>query len=218
MWSTPDEMLKAADEVLEEALSYGYVSIGRELQEEAIARVTSFQSQIEQQRKAAIVRKDEESADLAWIVGRFAAGICEFLSMWVHIKNDQMESAWDALVNAQGNLEAALKLRHAEGLFHLNRNLHAIEILLFPPCKFVSSSILYGSTDCGICGSEYGECDHVSGRLYMGEMCCQVVRNIMHADHVAIVDHPEDKRLRFPAVVNGEDRCSLTRRKRVVPG
>jgi hypothetical protein len=218
MWSTPEEMLKVADEVLKEALSYGYVSIGSELQEEAIARVKSLQSQIEQHRKDAIARKDEESANLAWIVGCFADGICEFLSMWIHIKNDQMESAWDALINAQGNLEAALKLRHAEGLSRLNRNLYAIEKVLFPPCMFVSSSILYGSADCSICGSEYGECDHVSGRLYMGEMCCRVVRNIMHIDHVAIVDYPDDKRLRFPALVNGEDRCSLTRRKRVVPG
>ncbi len=51
----------------------------------------------------------------------------------------------------------------------------------------------------------------------MGEMCYQVVRNIGNIDHVAIVDYPADKRLRFPALVNGEDLCSLTRRKRVVP-
>ena len=44
----------------------------------------------------------------------------------------------------------------------------------------------------------------------------QVVRNIVNIDHVAIVDYPEDKRLRFPALVNGEDRCSLTRRKRIL--
>jgi hypothetical protein len=218
MWSTREEMLKAADDVLKDALGYGYVSIGSELQEEAIARVEGLQSKIEQYRKDAITQKDEESANLAWIVGRFADGIHQFLSIWLHIKNDQMESAWDALINAQGNLESALKLRHAEGLSRLNHNLHAIEKLLFPPCSFISSSILYGSTKCSICGSEYGECDHVSGRLYMGEMCCQVVRNILSVDHVAIIDDPEDKRLRFPALVNGEDRCSLTRRKRDVPG
>ncbi len=44
----------------------------------------------------------------------------------------------------------------------------------------------------------------------MGEKCYQVVKNISHIDHVAIVPDPEDKRLRFPK----GDRCRLTLRMR----
>lgn len=214
MWTTAEEMLKAADAVLSEALGFGYMSIGIDYQEEAMSKVVVFQGQLEQHRTDSISRNDETSANLAWILGRFAKGVHEFISMWVYLKKDQMESAWDALVTAQECLETALRLRYAEGLYQLNRKLYAAEIVLFPPCKFISSSILYGSSECSICHEEHGECDHVSGKLYMGEMCCQIVRNIMHIDHVAIVDHPEDKRLRFPALVNGKDRCSLTYRER----
>jgi hypothetical protein len=217
MWTTAEEMLKAADAVLSEALGFGYMSIGIEYQEEAMSKVVKFQCQLEQSRENSISRNDEASANLAWILAAFAQGVHEFISMWVYLKQDQMESAWNALVTAQECLGNALRLRYAQGLYQLNRKLYAAEIVLFPPCKFISSSILYGSAECSICHEEYGECDHVAGKLYMGEMCCKIIRKIMHIDHVAIVDHPEDKRLRFPALANGKDRGSLTHRERITP-
>ncbi len=146
MWSTQEEMLKAADDVLKLALSYGYVSIGSELQEEAIANVKSLQLQIKQHQKKPLPARMRNRLTWLGLLGVLQMASA-FLSMWVHIKNDQMESAWNALINAQDNLEAALKLRHTEGLSRLNHNLQAIEKVLFPPCMFVSSSIFYESTD-----------------------------------------------------------------------
>jgi hypothetical protein len=165
VWTTAEQMLRAADTVLSEALGFGYMSIGIEYQEEAMSKVLAFQGHLEQHRTDSICRNDEASANLAWIFGRFAKGVQEFLSMWVHFKKDQMQSAWNALVTAQECLENGLRLRYSEGFFQLNRKLYAAEIVLLPPCKFISSSILYGSSECSICHEEYGDCDHVSGKL-----------------------------------------------------
>jgi hypothetical protein len=210
-------MLKAADAVLSKALASGFMSVGIEYQEEKMKEVAAFQERLESQRAESISRKDEELANLAWILDCFATGVHEFLSMWTLLKRDQMESAWDALVTAQECLQSGLRFIDADGLSRLNKHLHAVEILLFPPCSFLSSSIVYGSAECSICHQEAGECDHVSGKLYMGEMCHRIVRKILSVDHVAVVDHPQDKRCRLPPLVNGEDRCSLTHRKRTVP-
>jgi hypothetical protein len=68
--------------------------------------------------------------------------------------------------------------------------------------------------ECTICNEAYGECDHVAGRLYMGQMCSKLVHEITGADHVALVDHPRDKGCRITKVKrDGHMYCTLTRRQ-----
>ncbi len=217
MWTSDDDMLIAAQDAINECMKLGYMSVGVELQEEAIAAIHRVGELIEQRRLDSISKRDEQAANLAWIIGRYTEAMGQSMSMWVHFKKNEMELAWEALVAAQDRFEAGLRLRYDENLDVFNRNLYALEHLLFPPCLFVSSSILCGSYGCSICEAEYGECDHVSMRLYMGEMCCKVVRDIMYIHHVAIVENPDDKRLRFPVIAGGKDLCSLTYRPRNIP-
>lgn len=212
-----EKMLKETDQLLNECLRLNYLSVGIELQEEAVAKLDALVAVIEKRRNECVAARSEAEANRSWIAGCYVEGMKELMRMWIHCKKDEMEAAWDALVTAQGRFETALQLRFDEGFDRLNRNLHALELLLFPPCVFVSSSILIERFDCSICGSEYGECDHLAMKLYMGELCVKVVKNICGVDHVAIVRDPEDKRLRFPALVNGKDLCSLTYRSRVIP-
>ncbi len=68
--------------------------------------------------------------------------------------------------------------------------------------------------ECTICDKVYGECEHVAGRLYMGQMCVRRVRDIGPVDHIAIVDHPRDKGCRWTKVKDdGYMYCTLTRRQ-----
>ncbi len=89
-----------------------------------------------------------------------------------------------------------------QGFVDLNSNLHACEKLLFPPQMFVSSALQYAWAECSICKGVYGECDHLSGSLYMGKVCTTIVHEITGVDHIAIVAEPDDKRLRFPSDVS----------------
>ena len=50
--------------------------------------------------------------------------------------------------------------------------------------------------ECSICGHEYEDCEHLKGKPYMGKFCSVIVREVAELDHVAVVDHPADKRCR----------------------
>jgi len=73
----------------------------------------------------------------------------------------------------------------------------AAEKLLFPLQQFVSVSHYFGCAECTICDKVYGECEHVAGRLYMGQLCVKRFRDISGANHIAFVDHPRDKGFRL---------------------
>lgn len=118
------------------------------------------------------------------------------LKMWLLLKEENPDDAWDELINAQMAYVDAVRAH--SGFNHLTQHserLEAIEKLIFPPQVFVSSGIIVKNQECSICGKEYGDCDHLVGRPYMGKFCYIIARD-MSLDHVAIVDHPADKRCR----------------------
>lgn len=85
---------------------------------------------------------------------------------------------------------------------------------MFPPEQFVSSSHYFGYATCTICNMVYGECEHVAGRLYMGQICVKQFHEIGAMNHVAIVDHPRDKGCRRTKVKrDGYMYCTLTLRQ-----
>lgn len=86
----------------------------------------------------------------------------------------------------------------ASGFAHLsehNKKLEAIEELVFPPQVFISSGMIVGKQECSICGAEYGDCNHLVGKPYMGRFCYIIAKDLS-LDHVSIVEHPADKRCR----------------------
>ena len=42
---------------------------------------------------------------------------------------------------------------------------------------------------CSICDAEYGDCDHIRGRPYMGEFCRRIIYR-MKLTEVSVVDEP----------------------------
>ena len=89
----------------------------------------------------------------------------EFAKMWVQIKNDEMDRAWDSLVNAQMAVRHAILVRDDPQLHKFNERLHLIESVMFPSPMFVSAGYITEIVECSICGQEYGECGHIKGRL-----------------------------------------------------
>jgi hypothetical protein len=92
----------------------------------------------------------------------------------------------------------------------LQREQHAqrledIETLIFPPQVFVSTGCIVKHQTCSICGSEYGECEHLAGRPYFGEFCA-IVAGDLEVNHVAIVKNAADKGCRIThfSVAGGE--------------
>ena len=116
--------------------------------------------------------------------------------MWLLLKEGKPDAAWGELITAQ--MASVDAVRAHPGVAHLsehNKRLEAIEELVFPPQVFISSGMIAGKQECSICGAEYGDCDHLVGKPYMGRFCYTIPKDLS-LDHVAIVEHPADKRCR----------------------
>lgn len=175
-----------------------FCSIARasELQREALDSATSLLAEVSQEKKAAVSRGDEDYANLLLGCACVVTVLRAELSMWLLLKEEKPDEAWDELVTCQ--MAAIDATRAHNGFAHLEhhvRRLEAVEKLLFPPQVFISSGMIVGLQECSICGEDYDECEHLIGNPYMGEFCHIIARDIA-LDHVAIVDYPADKRCR----------------------
>ncbi len=189
------------------------LSIARsgELQREACETLDAQAKKLANEKAKAITAQDEDLANLLLGCQCVNTSLLAELRMWLLLKDEKPDEAWDQLVIAQdGAIDAT---RAHPGFLHLslqNAKLEAIENLVFPPQVFISSGFLAANQECSICGSEYGECDHLLGKPYMGSFCYIIARNLS-VDHVAIVNSPADKRCRVRTFsVEGGDRNRMT--------
>jgi hypothetical protein len=181
------------------------------LQREACERL-KLQAQILAAEKAkAVAEGNEDFANLLLGCECVNTSMLAELNMWLLLKEEKPEEAWDQLVLAQnGAIDATRAHAGFAHLTHQNAKLEEVEQLVFPPQVFISSGLIAANQECSICGSEYGECDHLLGKPYMGKFCYIIARNLSF-DHVAIVDAPADKRCRVRSFsVEGGSRNRMT--------
>jgi hypothetical protein len=200
-------------ESVENSLLVCYGSCCHKLQTQERDRQHALIEKLEKYRQQAIEIRNENQANAAFIYLHIVAALLHHLQLWLLLKADQMEEAWDELVEAQNCLQCVLRFIQDDLLQHWNMDLLAAEKLLFPPQQFVSTSDYFNYATCSICGKVYGECSHVAGRLYMGQMCSTQIHDVCGVNHVALVDHPRDKGCRLVKVKrDGYMHCTLTYR------
>lgn len=119
------------------------------------------------------------------------------LKMWLALKDNATGSAWSYLVDAQSATRWAIRAHEAAEKLSINQNrLLLIEKLVFPPQLFLSVGIVVKEAICTICGSIYGDCDHIVGRPYNGQMCSKRITK-SEAREVSLVDEPANKHCRI---------------------
>lgn len=134
---------------------------------------------------------------------------CE-LSMIVHLKNNEMDSAWAYLVQAQTNVSIAARNHPFDG-DHLNgyvSRLEAYEKLLFPKMMFNSVGGIIREAKCSICKRDYDECDHIKGKIYKGDLCVREIHK-MDLEEVSIVKNPANKLCRQLTITNNGKEIDL---------
>lgn len=176
-----------------------FLSIARdsEMQKDACRRLRLFSEEIAAMKMAAAFENAEDTANL--LLGFECVAFCLRceIAMWLFLKMERPESAWNCLVSAQNASSAAARAhRGFKHLIQHSARLEAIEELVFPPQIFTSSGLIAQRQICSVCGHEYGECDHLAGMPYMGEFC-SIIAEGLAVDHVALVDSPADKRCRI---------------------
>ncbi|MBN3569211.1 hypothetical protein SB461_32210 [Burkholderia cenocepacia] len=144
----------------------------------------------------AVRHGDENNANLFLGFECAIGAVRSELMMWILLKRDMPNEAWNLLVAAQmGCLDAT---RAHIGFAHCEHRLNDLERLegqIFPPQVFMSAGFVADRLDCSICGERYSKCEHLRGKPYMGQFC-EVIHRNPRADHVAVVKTPADKRCR----------------------
>lgn len=182
--------------VIKECETYLFITRDTALQSEARAKLQDLQKRVAELKAAAISKGIEDLSNLFLGFECVADCLLSELAMWINLKNGSADEAWNNLVQAQTAGIASIRAHpgFSHNQEHVTR-LEDIEKLIFPPQVFVSAGLIVNTQDCSICGSEYGECNHLAGRPYMGQFCAIVARDIT-GNHVAVVETPADKRCR----------------------
>lgn len=211
MNNSPPPFVSSFNEQVKEAEVFLSIARDSALQQQAIEKLLVLRASIVAEKDSAISAGNEDYANLLLGCECVASALVAELRMWLWLKQDKPDAAWDELVTAQ--MASVDAVRSHPGFAHLsehNKKLEAIEELVFPPQVFISSGMIVRKQECSICGEEYGDCDHLVGKPYMGRFCYIIARDLS-LDHVAIVEHPADKRCRVQHFdVEGGSRNRMT--------
>lgn len=164
---------------------------------------TQVMSELLKLKEQAVTNKDEHTANYIWCLQQVYTIQSTYLMAFERMKAGAFEDAWNALDRT--DIEISFLDPHFEkyfgcpiGLkFFIGPILHSVKQFqkLFPYKYFFSREAIIKEERCSICGEKvrlrHG-CNHRIGRLYMGEMCCHEVTDMVLLAE-AIVTDPFDK-------------------------
>ncbi|HZR76523.1 hypothetical protein [Bradyrhizobium sp.] len=182
---------------VDEKASLACITRDSDLQRHAIAELSTLGLTVDDWKKRAIAEQDEHHANLFLGCECIIDALSAELKMWLQLKEDNPDAAWNSLVSAQMATRDAMRAH--KGFSHLEHRairLVNIERVVFPKQVFLSAGLIVGRQQCSICNLEYEDCSHLVGKPYMGEFCRCILLDVK-ADHVAIVDEPANKQCRI---------------------
>ena len=191
------EIIEKLNNIVNGNLTFLHITRCSELQIAARETLTKFRQKILEMKSEAAKKQNEELANILLGYRCVVDALLGEIEMWLLLKREEPDEAWDKLVDAQKWSTAAARAH--EGFSHLvhhHRRLEMIEELLFPPQVFVSAGMRIKHQECSICGREYEDCEHLKGMPYMGEFCNVIISDV-ELDHVGIVESPADKSCRI---------------------
>jgi hypothetical protein len=185
------------------------MSRGREFQVLAHKELEALKQEAIGLKRKFVSLRDEESANASLGFELAVDAVESELMMWVELKDDDPDSAWNHLVDAQMSASDAIRAHLLfSNLSKYARRLEFLEKMLFPPQTFSSIGSTATSLECSICGKESGECDHLPGRAYMGKICYRIVKGLK-VKEISIVAEPGSKKSRITAISDGEGMRNL---------
>lgn len=200
-----------------ECQKFCYITRAKEFQEQAHDRLMPLKAKATGLKERAIAGKYEDAANAMLSYEAMTEALINELCMWIALKDDEPSAAWEFLINAQKAAITAMEAHSvADHLEGYNAHLTALEKHIFPNHGFYSIGAIVKKSECSICGQEYGECDHLLGRPYMGKICAQHVTEY-ELEECSIVFSPANKYCRFTAITDEEGVKRDTLTWRVIP-
>jgi len=184
------------NDVIEEVQRFAFFVRAKEFQEASIETLEKLLGECTEAKEKAIAQNAEGEANAYLAFEFMAKAMTEEFRFYLGLKADDPDAAWDHLINAQSYAASAMQSHAvASHLEECIQKLHALERVLFPQPIFFSSGFIVRESECSICGAEYGECDHIKGRPYMGKMCARIVKEA-ELREASIVSDPANKHCR----------------------
>lgn len=204
-FNNPELLVSECSEMFNTISPKAYLTIGVELQRDAIEELDNYRKDLSSLKKKFVEKEQENEANLLYCLDQTLKVLQLELKMLVSFKEDKMSAAWENLVNSQVILEIVVRNCSFDWKFleKYSHKLNAYEKLLFPNMYFNSIGGIIKKSECSICGIAYGDCTHLKGKLYMGELCCQIISEI-DLEEVSIVDNPANKHCRMLSIT-GKD-------------
>lgn len=200
----PNLLIKVFNEIAAIAQRKAYITVGIEIQKEEIQTLKTYQDELNELKKEFIKMNLDNEANLVYCINSSLLALQYELQMLVNIKEDKMDEAWGNLVNAQvtyGTVARNYPFQFQASNGYMER-LASYEKLLFPDLYFQSAGGLIRKSHCSICGESFSKCDHIKGKLYMGELCCRIITE-MDLEEVSFVENPANKHCRVLTIESG---------------
>lgn len=194
---TINEITSEFNKVIAVAQNKSIFARGIEIQKEEIEFLEKYKNKLSLLKTIFIENQLEYESNLVFCFEESIRTIQLELTMIVNLKEDRMGIAWDNLVDAQVSASNVVS-NHPQGqdLEGYLDKLRSYEIILFPKMMFASIGGIIKRSECSICNDNYGKCNHIKGKVYMGEMCCRVVTEMI-AEEFSIVENPANKHCRI---------------------
>jgi hypothetical protein len=175
------------------------------LQEEGIARLKDLRERASQETTRAIDAREEDTANELLAIEYTAEAMENELAMYLALKRDAATSAWTHLVKAQMAASHAVCSHTSASDLESEYipRLHVMEKVLFPKQMFLSAGLVIEASECSICGSPYGECDHVKKRAYMGKLCARIITKPILME-VSLTPNPANKHCRAISITDDD--------------
>lgn len=194
-----EDIIKKSIETLQDCERFCFITRGEDFQRESIKKLTDLKIEVSNLKDKVVNIEDEISANTLLSLECILDAIISELNMWLAFKENNPSGAWDFLINAQASARRSLQ---ASTTISLNyewyiEKLTLLENFLFPPQTFMSPGIVIESSRCSICNKDYGECEHLVGKAYMGKFCYRIVDKIKEMKEFSIVKEPANKHARI---------------------
>lgn len=216
-YDNPTLLINEFNKIAIIAQKKAFITIGIEIQQAEIEILIDYLKELAILKTEFAQKNLENEANLVYTIEGSLRVLKLELEMLVLIKQDKMAEAWNKLVDAQvvfGNV-ARNHSYETNSLNGYQERLSNYEKLLFPKLYFQSTGGIIKKSKCSICNSDYDKCDHIKGRLYMGEMCCRIITE-MELEEVSFVENPANKHCRVLTItLEGKTIDIMTLRQKI---
>lgn len=180
---------------IDEFQIYNKFTVSLSLKKIAIEDCKTFINYIKSMKYQAIQKNHSYEADQLFHMQCFLNSLLSSLKIWIFLEENDYKKAWDSLIDAKEYLNIASKINTYEGIDNFLKHLEAIENSIFPQRKFYLSAAFTSSIgNCSICHKTFFECEHLENHIYCGQLCLRVNLEKIKANHVALVENPDDRR------------------------